>query len=211
MQNPLKGHHLAPVISVLVCAGIVISGVSTVRSFLQNSQREHMDLVMALSKSGEEASLLKVIDEKMNVPMETKVNLARTITTLCTAKRLPVDLMCGVIDVETGGTWNPRLVSPKGARGLLQVMPATGRVYLRAERVDPSDIMESLMDPVTSALVGISVLADYHEQAVLFRQEASTDYGMALALYNEGPKASGISDYSRAVLEAAKKYKARGV
>lgn len=210
-MNLLKSHHVAPIISVILCGMIVMAGVLSVQNFISSSRRDHMDLVMALSKNSEEAALLKVIDDRMKVPMETKVLLARTIISVASVKRIPLDLVCGLIDVETGQTWNPKQVSKKGARGLFQVMPATGRVYLRAERIDPSSTMDALMDPVTSALVGISALADFHEQAVMLHQEHPSEFGVTLAMYNQGPKADAPSQYSKDVMEAAKKFKTMGV
>lgn len=210
-MNLLKSHHTAPIVSVILCGLIVTAGVISVQNFISSSRRDHMDLVMALTKSNEETALLKVIDDRMKVPMETKVILARTIISVASVKRIPLDVICGLIDVETGQTWDPKKISKKGARGLFQVMPATGRVYLRAERIDPTSVVDSLMDPVTSALVGISALADFHEQAVMLKQERPTDFGVTLAMYNQGPKADVPTDYSQSVLEAAKKFKALGV
>lgn len=44
-------------------------------------------------------------------------------------------LLMAVIDVESGG--NPRAVSPKGASGLMQLMPGTGRRHGASDLFDP--------------------------------------------------------------------------
>lgn len=49
---------------------------------------------------------------------------------------VPVELICGVILQESGG--NPRAVSPAGARGLMQLMPATARRFGVTNSFDPA-------------------------------------------------------------------------
>ncbi|MFH0800692.1 MAG: lytic transglycosylase domain-containing protein [Pseudomonadota bacterium] len=48
---------------------------------------------------------------------------------------VPVELICGVMLQESGG--NPRAVSPAGARGLMQLMPATARRFGVTNPFDP--------------------------------------------------------------------------
>lgn len=49
--------------------------------------------------------------------------------------RLPVELIHAVIVVESN--YDPRAVSPKGARGLMQIMPATARRFFGGDALDP--------------------------------------------------------------------------
>lgn len=49
--------------------------------------------------------------------------------------RLPLELIHAIIVVESN--YNPRAVSPKGARGLMQIMPATARRFLGGDTLDP--------------------------------------------------------------------------
>ena len=72
--------------------------------------------------------------------------------------------------VQQESRWNPDAVSPKGAMGLAQLMPATARIL----RVDPQDPYENLDG-------GARYLA---EQYRTFRS-----WRLALAAYNAGPKA----------------------
>lgn len=75
-------------------------------------------------------------------------------------------LLMAVIEVESGG--NPRAVSPKGATGLMQLMPGTGA------RHGASD----LFDPCQNVAAGARYLKD------LMRQFG--DLSLVLAAYNAG-------------------------
>lgn len=55
--------------------------------------------------------------------------------------RLDPSLVKAVIHVESG--FNPQAVSPKGARGLMQVMPDTGRRFGRTDLFDPEQNVEA--------------------------------------------------------------------
>ncbi len=75
-----------------------------------------------------------------------------------------------VIRMESG--YNPRAVSPKGARGVMQLMPATASMYGVA----------NLFDPLQNIRAGVRYLKD------LF-QRFNSDVSLALAAYNAGPEA----------------------
>jgi hypothetical protein len=88
-----------------------------------------------------------------------------------------VDLM---IRMESG--YNPTAVSPKGARGVMQLMPGTARLYG----------VDDVFDPFENIRGGVRYLKDLLER---FRQDVS----LALAAYNAGPEAveryGGIPPY----------------
>lgn len=192
---------------MLGVALLVLAGLGAVYVLIRDAKKDHMDLVAALSKNSQEVTLLKLIDDKVDAPMETKVLMSRTIITMANLKRLPIDLICGVIEVES--KWKLSAVSGAGAVGVMQVMPSTGQAYLRAERIDPS--RKALLDPVNNIICGIGALADFHDQAVEFKHDKPNEFGVTLAMYNQGPKVSKPTQYSKDVIEAAKKYKAMGL
>lgn len=202
-----KFHFATPLISMLGVAMLVLAGLSGVYVLLRDAKKDHMELVAALSKNSQEVTLLKIVDEKVKAPMETKVMISRTILTLSGLKRIPVDVICGIIEVESG--WKIDAISSAGAIGIMQVMPSTGKSYLRAERIDPTK--QALMDPINNIICGIGALADFHDQAVDMNLDKPNEYGVSLAMYNQGPRVSKVTSYSRDVLEAAKKYKAVGL
>lgn len=207
--------HAAPLVSTLVSAVVVLAGIFAVYTLIRDAKKDHMELVAALSKNNQEVTLLKVIDDRVKAPMETKVAMARTIINLTTLKRMDIALVCGVIDVETGGTWKTDQISPVGAVGIMQVMPGTGKPHLRAERIDPTQ--KALIDPVNNLICGIITLADYRDQTrdLGLDKEGSElttqNFGVTLACYNQGPRARSASPYSAAVLSAAKKFQALGL
>lgn len=81
---------------------------------------------------------------------------------------IPEDLFLRLVQQESG--WNPQAVSPAGAIGLAQLMPATARLL----GVDPHD-------PVANLDGGARYLA------MQFRDFRRWDH--ALAAYNAGPEA----------------------
>lgn len=83
-------------------------------------------------------------------------------------------LLASVVEVES--SFRPRVVSPRGAMGLAQVMPTTARIYGVA---DP-------FDPVANLEAGARYLG-----SLLERFDA--DLELALAAYNAGP--SAVSRY----------------
>jgi soluble lytic murein transglycosylase-like protein len=97
------------------------------------------------------------------------------------ANKVPPGLVKAVIEAESG--YNPHAVSPKGAKGLMQLMPATIK---NLGVIDPYDPNENI-----SAGVGLlrTLLQNYN-----------WDYKKALAAYNAGEKAvdrkGNVPDYN---------------
>ena len=88
-----------------------------------------------------------------------------------TAKNLDVSplLVDSVIQVESN--YNPYAISPKGAQGLMQLMPATARRFGVKNTLDPQQNIEG----------GVRYLK--------FLQETFQDDRLAVAAYNAGEKA----------------------
>ncbi len=85
------------------------------------------------------------------------------------------ELLTALIAVESG--FNAKAVSPKGAVGLMQLMPATAERYLRPAD-GAADITERLAEPRTNILVGARLLSD------LLRRHGRID--LALAAWSAG-------------------------
>jgi soluble lytic murein transglycosylase-like protein len=86
------------------------------------------------------------------------------------ANRLEPALVIAVIVAESGG--DPKAVSKRGARGLMQLMPETARRYG----------VRNLFDPEQNIRGGTQYLRD-------LAQRYRNDLELVLAAYNAGPEA----------------------
>ena len=72
---------------------------------------------------------------------------------------LNIDLICATITHESALTWSPESVSPAGALGLMQIMPATG-VFLAADEGIPwTGAQQVLFDPIVNIRLGCRYLS----------------------------------------------------
>jgi soluble lytic murein transglycosylase len=99
-----------------------------------------------------------------------------TIRAAAAANGLPAWLVAGIIRQESA--FDPRATSPVGARGLMQVMPATAREM--ADRLDVSFPADGLYDPEFSIQLGAAYLA-----RLIKMFDGNVE--LAVASYNGGP------------------------
>jgi soluble lytic murein transglycosylase-like protein len=135
----------------------------------------------------------------------TRVELGRVARTVAAEARragFSPDFVLAVIEIESGG--DPFAVSPKGALGLMQLLPRTGQA-VAGELGLRWEGPETLFDPVANVRLGVAYL-----------EHLRARYGnlaTALTAYNWGP--TRVSDllrrsqpipaaYSRRVLEACR-------
>ncbi len=103
---------------------------------------------------------------------------AAQIIRLCHLLDFQPSFILAVIDHES--SFKPQVVSSAGAVGLMQLMPATGRVVARDLGIPNAAIETLLRDPVANVTLGMHYLAQLQDD---FRTLAST-----LAAYNLGPQ-----------------------
>ena len=119
------------------------------------------------------ASITEELLQQGPAPLSTTVAPAGTMPPPTSQESTPAttgDLAVAQMEVESGG--NPNAVSPKGAIGLMQIMPATGRMF----GVTP----EQLKDPV----INRRVRDQYYNQLL---QRYNGDNEKALMAYDAGP------------------------
>jgi len=71
---------------------------------------------------------------------QRKASYSTLIDSAATRHRLPSALLHAVIEAESA--YNPKAVSPKGAVGLMQLMPETAKYYGVGNRMDPAENIE---------------------------------------------------------------------
>ena len=111
-------------------------------------------------------------------PIQT--GIADIVRTAAAAQRLPAALIDAIIDVESAR--RVRAVSPRGASGLMQLMPATARLYGVTDVFDPRQNIGA---------------GSRHLRSLLDRYDQ--DMARALAAYNAG---AGAVDRAAALRQA---------
>jgi soluble lytic murein transglycosylase-like protein len=137
------------------------------------------------------ASALRAFDPALDDAHATR--LAARVVAEADAARIDARLVVALVAVES--SWDPRAVSPAGARGLGQLMPGTAAGL----GVDPDDAEANLHGTVTH-LAGL--LARYR------RLPPQERYARAIAAYNAGAGAvdryGGIPPYAETRLEVGR-------
>jgi hypothetical protein len=107
-----------------------------------------------------------------------ELSLANAIVRVSRQSRTDYRLILAVIQEES--TFSNWAMSPRGAFGLMQVMPSTGR-WLASQLDLPWAGTASLFDPVTNVRIGTNYLARLRSRY--------GDLQVALLAYNRGPAA----------------------
>jgi len=125
--------------------------------------------------------IINVIDQyNKDMPQKEKLAIANEIHSMCMKyTNLNVDLICATITHESALTWQPDIVSPAGAMGLMQIMPETGKKLAEEEGITWTSPEEILSNPIYNIRLGCRYLSHLIQQYEL-------DGG--LAAYNGGEK-----------------------
>jgi soluble lytic murein transglycosylase-like protein len=130
-------------------------------------------------------SVQAILAERLESSGEISIpTLAHHLVTLCQLYRLDPAFVLSMIQVESD--FRVDAVSPMGAVGLMQLMPATAQVMMKEMHFRPAGyskrgVQKVLMDPFTNLSLGVAYLAflrdHYQAQPIFFR----------IAAYNLGP------------------------
>ena len=113
-------------------------------------------------------ALVASLAESFDVPMQLAIQIHEAVVDV----ELDVSMVFGLVRAES--SFRPRAVSPVGAVGLTQVMPATAR------DVEPGTSRSDLLNPETNLRIGFTYLRR------LIRQYDGNEK-LALTAYNRGP------------------------
>ncbi|OGT90102.1 MAG: hypothetical protein A2286_00290 [Gammaproteobacteria bacterium RIFOXYA12_FULL_61_12] len=113
--------------------------------------------------------------------------IQQSVQTNASLWRLPEELIRGVIHVESRG--NPGAVSPKGALGLMQVVPGSGgrETWKLLYSKDYTPSRELLKDPHANITIGSAYLAYLYHRHFASIPDPDVRVMAALAAYNWGP------------------------
>jgi soluble lytic murein transglycosylase-like protein len=131
------------------------------------SNRSHPDAVTVTTFGG---SGLVDPPPARRAPVSTTTRYDAIITTHARAHGVSPALVRAIIEIESG--FNPTAVSPKGALGLMQLMPATARELGVVHPFEPDE-------NIRGGVMYLRRLLDHYHQ----------DVSLALAAYNAGPAA----------------------
>jgi soluble lytic murein transglycosylase len=128
----------------------------------------------------------KILSERMDdsVSKDQIGKLSQHLVSLCAQYKFDPAFILSVIQTES--SFNPEALSPVGAVGLMQLMPATARVVVRdlnppLNRRLASLSRKVLMDPFVNVTLGVAYLASLRD-----RYRSLHPY-FTLAAYNLGP------------------------
>lgn len=139
--------------------------------------------------SARQYSIRKVISiiDRFNpeMPSPEKYEIANEINEMSMKyANLDIDLICATITQESGKTWDPQSLSPAGALGLMQVMPATGMYVAQSEAINWTTPEEVLFNPIYNIRIGcryLSSLVNFYK-----------DVEGALVAYNGGERRASL-------------------
>lgn len=152
---------------------------------LNNLQRELVLIQLISQMEWERVNQLKkiinVIDYyNQDMDYGLKLKIANEIYQMTKKySNLEIELICATITHESALTWDPEIVSPANAIGLMQIMPKTGRLLAKEEEIKFNNIEPILFDPISNIRLGCRFLS---------RLIAAYNIDGGLAAYNGGMK-----------------------
>lgn len=178
---------------IIIFAGIFII-ITEYKKFaihheMENLRRELVNLRSAMNiDSVRQFKLQKIINiiNEYNPELSSaeKYDIANQIYEMSFKyTNMNIDLLCAIITHESANTWDPNIVSPAGAMGLMQIMPVTGMFLAKSEELEWTSPKDVLFDPVYNIRLGTRYLSSLINR-----------YGLegGLAAYNGGERQASL-------------------
>lgn len=175
------------IVGALLFCNLVLKRMDTIIEASKETQKnsEEMALQVEITNSliSSDTIRLKVIEYLKHrsrglTPVQC-VSIGGVIMEGVKLYQIPASLTLAIIEKES--VFDPKIVSPKGAIGLMQILPATALPYLRAGTSRFPSIKEALLDPETNVRVGVAYLNDLH-----IGMGSEPDFLYSLTAYNFG-------------------------
>jgi soluble lytic murein transglycosylase-like protein len=132
------------------------------------------------ARAATESHLLKirgVLAQQTGLREALLDKLAQSILEESSRNALAPMLLLAVIHVESA--FDHQAVSPKGAQGLMQLLPVAVAALVEEKKIPPSSAYRNLKDPLHNVKLGASYLG--------YLKEHFGDWKIALTAYNAGP------------------------
>ena len=179
------------IFALVVAIGVGVRYILNNKNAEKISQMEKTILEMQSTLSVDsmrQYNIQKIIsitdDYNTTMPAHQKYEIAKEIIRMTTKyDNLNVDLICATITHESAGTWDPEIQSPAGAKGLMQIMPATGMFVAAYEDITWSSANEVLFNPIYNIRIGSRYLSSLIE---------NYDVDGGLAAYNGGERRAAL-------------------
>lgn len=182
MRSPMRWLTLALLSACLILVQVIRSQAAELDAFRARARGHHAAIAAVetqLESLRVDISVRNVLDaHDINMPRHQQREIARSIVEVSRHYDLPPELILAVIFTES--RFDVYAESPKGAVGLMQLMPATAVAVADELEVEWKG-QQLLTDPQINILLGTS----YLRQLLLRYSEQGLDY--ALAAYNVGP------------------------
>jgi len=185
VKNLKRRHRIIHLLGVLVTVGILAAG------WIYNLDRRIILASYQTIKMERDSILLK--HELLQVLRKRPLTLSNALDILeavSNQRAIPIPIILGIIEQES--QFDPKAVSPKGARGISQLMPIVWKHYGNGT---------SIHDFLSNITASIAYLTDLRGRF--------GDWSMVLRAYVAGPSRAGdkeIDWYSRAVLRKAARW-----
>ena len=214
--------HFSHAFHNFVIAAGIIGGFVYIYQRLETNNRQQKFILESLKRADKRSILQQVIFNKMNktTDISTVIALSDRIYDMCQLRKIPISLICGMIETESN--WNPNIVSSLDARGLIQILPATARTYCQAMGIEYSD--KVLFNPIINVTIGINYIYNNHLQFMELNVETENNFTFSVSGFFWGKESVvtlvGKKDekmlapnfaYYRRVMNAAKQYENLGL